>query len=361
MMNFRFGGRKTVKEDKLRVLMIGPDRSVHGGISGLVNSYYDAGMDEMIDLKYIGTMKEGTKLKKLFVAFTAYVRFCLCVGKYDIVHVNVASDNSFRRKALFIKCAKRRNKKIVIHQHGGNIEEYYETLDENGKKYIRDIFGMGDVVLVLTDKLRGFFENIVDKDKIRILPNGVKTSGVGEFAGEKDYSKILFLGRICKNKGISELLAAMDEIHEKRPDVKLYLGGIYEESDYISEVEARKSYVEALGWIDGKEKDELLDKCGILVLPSYFEGFPLSVIEGMLHGCAVIATCVGGIPEAIQNGVSGILIQPKNIKELKDAIEKVVNDAIFADSLSREGVKTAKSRYSLESNLEMLVKIYNIM
>ena len=80
--------------------MIGPDRSVHGGISGLVNGYYDAGIDEKIELKYIGTMKEGTKLKKLMVAFMAYARFMLCVGKYDIVHVNVASDNSFWRKAF---------------------------------------------------------------------------------------------------------------------------------------------------------------------------------------------------------------------------------------------------------------------
>ena len=338
--------------------MIGPDRSVHGGISGLVNGYYDAGIDEKIELKYIGTMKEGTKLKKLMVAFMAYARFMLCVGKYDIVHVNVASDNSFWRKAFFIEYAKRHNKKIVIHQHGGNIEEYYEKLDEKRKERVRSVFGMADVLLVLTDKLYGFFETIVDKEKIQILPNGVSTRNVDGREAEKDYTKILFLGRICRNKGISELLEAMDEIHGENPEVTLYLGGIYEEDEYISEVEKRASYVKALGWIMGTQKDELLDKCGILVLPSYFEGFPLSVIEGMLHGCAVISTDVGGIPEAIEDGVSGILIKPKDVEGLKKAIKRVVSDKEFAKSLSACGIKTAKEKYSLEKNLEKLVEIY---
>ncbi len=338
--------------------MIGPDRSVHGGISGLVNGYYHVGLDEKVNLKYIGTMKEGTKLKKLLVACFAYARFFLCVGRYDVVHVNVASDNSFWRKALFIKCAKRRGKKIVIHQHGGNIEEYYKKLDEKGKESVKSIFGMADVLLVLTDKLNDFFGTIVDKAKIRILPNGVSTQDVDVDVTEKDYTKILFLGRICRNKGMSELFAAMDEIHEKRPEITLYLGGIYEDDEYRSEVEKRSSYVKTLGWVMGTLKDEWLDKCGIMVLPSYFEGFPISVIEGMLHGCAVISTDVGGIPEAIEDGVSGILIKPKDVKGLKDAIESVAGDKEFAERLSRGGIKTAKEKFSLEKNLQKLVEIY---
>ncbi|MBR4357167.1 MAG: glycosyltransferase family 4 protein [Butyrivibrio sp.] len=345
-------------KEKIKVLMIGPDRSVHGGISGLVNGYYHVGLDKKVDLRYIGTMKEGSKLKKLMVAGLSYVRFCMCVGKYDIVHVNVASDNSFWRKALFIKCAKRRNKKIVIHQHGGNIDEYYESLDEKRKEQVRNIFGMADVLLVLTNGLNDFFGTIVDRRKILILPNGVVTQGVGVDKDKKDYTKILFLGRICRNKGISELLEAMDEIHAKNPEAMLYLGGIYEDNEYRSEVEKRASYVSSLGWITGKAKDDWLDKCGIFVLPSYFEGFPLSVIEGMLHGCAVVSTDVGGVPEAIEDGESGILIKPKDVEGLKNAIERIICDKNFAKKISNGGIKTAKEKYSLEKNTEKLIEIY---
>ena len=102
-----------MEKGKLKVLMVGPDRSVHGGISGVVNGLYEAGLDTRVDLKYIGTMKEGSKLRKLFVAGIAYLSFLFCVDKYDVVHVNVASDNSFKRKSLFVKVAKKHGKKVV--------------------------------------------------------------------------------------------------------------------------------------------------------------------------------------------------------------------------------------------------------
>ena len=63
---------KKTSNNKIKVLMIGPDRSVHGGISAVVNNYYEAGLDNRVDLKYIGTMKEGSKAYKLLVAIKAY-------------------------------------------------------------------------------------------------------------------------------------------------------------------------------------------------------------------------------------------------------------------------------------------------
>ena len=110
----------------LKVLMIGPDRSVHGGISGVVNNYYKAGLDKKVDLQYIGTMVEGSKLRKLMQAALAYVRFLSALPGAAIVHVNVASDASYVRKSLFIRTAHLFSKKIVIHQHGGDFQTFYE-------------------------------------------------------------------------------------------------------------------------------------------------------------------------------------------------------------------------------------------
>ena len=90
----------------MRVLMVGPDRNVHGGISGVVNNYYDAGLDKKIDLCYIGTMVEGSKIRKMIQAVMAYFRFLWKVPGYEIVHVNMASDTSYLRKSFFIKTAK---------------------------------------------------------------------------------------------------------------------------------------------------------------------------------------------------------------------------------------------------------------
>ena len=70
------------RQNKIRVLMVGPDRSVHGGISGVVNNYYEVGLDQRIDLCYIGTMVEGSKIRKLVQAVKAFFQFFYTFSRF---------------------------------------------------------------------------------------------------------------------------------------------------------------------------------------------------------------------------------------------------------------------------------------
>ncbi len=72
--------------------MVGPDRSVHGGISAVVNNLYDAGLDKMVNLTYIGTMKDGSRFRKLLIAGKAYLQFCRVIKHCDIVHIHFSSE-----------------------------------------------------------------------------------------------------------------------------------------------------------------------------------------------------------------------------------------------------------------------------
>ena len=138
------------RQNKIRVLMVGPDRSVHGGISGVVNNYYEAGLDQRIDLCYIGTMVEGSKIRKLVQAVKAFFQFLVRLPGYEIVHVNMASDSSYYRKSIFVRTAKAAKKKIVIHQHGGDFEGFYDReLSDKGREKVRKVLSMGDAFLVL--------------------------------------------------------------------------------------------------------------------------------------------------------------------------------------------------------------------
>ncbi len=345
--------------EKLKVLMVGPDRGVHGGISAVVNEMYSAGLDKKVNLKYIGTMKEGSKLKKLFVAAFAYVRFVFTVPAYDVVHVNFSSDSSFLRKSIFIKTAHAFGKRIVLHQHGGDFRTFYgKELSDKGRENVRRTLDMGDIMLVLTASWKEFFSGITAADKIKVFPNGIRTSIEDSDSVNKDFCKLLFLGRICKDKGIDELLDAVKKVHEENKRVKLYIGGIYEEADYKAKIESCSDFVEYLGWVSGEDKNRWLKECGILVLPSYYEGFPVSIIEAMFRESAVIASCVGGIPDIIEDGVDGLLIPPKDEAELKGAILRLVNDSDLAARLGKNGRNKVVKNYSVENNIDELVKIY---
>lgn len=346
-----------MEQNKIKVLMVGPDRSVHGGISGVVNNYYEAGLDKKIELYYIGTMAEGSKLRKLLRAAKAFLQFLFKLHFYNIVHVNVASDSSYYRKSFFIRAAKRAKKKIVIHQHGGDFEGfYYNELNERGRKKVRKVLSMGDAFLVLAPAWKEFFSQLLGQEKIIVLPNSIEIPP----RTEKEYGvhKILFLGRLCKTKGVGELLSVMPRIREKYPDVQLYLGGIFEDKELEKQAFALKDYVTFLSWITGEEKKKYLKECDIFVLPSYFEGQPVSILEAMAYSCAIVASETGGIPQMIIDGRTGIFVEPKNEASLQMGLEKVLSSASFAKNLGEEARKKVAAEFSIKSNMEQLLLIY---
>lgn len=349
--------------EKIRILMVGPDRGVHGGISAVINNYYEAGLDSMVDLKYIGTMREGSRGKKLFIAAAAYLKFLFALGNCDIVHVNASSDNSIMRKSFFIRAAYRHNKKIVLHQHGGDFKNYFENqISDKRREYLRNILDMSDVMLVLTSSWKEYFSGITDAGKIRVFPNCVSVkkemdAGRVDFGAGRDMNRILFLGRVCKDKGIDELLTAVSEIGSVNKDVKLCIGGIYEDENYRSKIEGSKN-VQFLGWISGKEKERYLRECGVFVLPSYYEGLPVSVLEAMAAGCVVVASEVGGIPDVVTDGVNGILVPPKDTEALKNALLRVMDDDSYADKLRVSAYEKVRDNYSSSASVEKLVNIY---
>lgn len=355
---------KKTSENKIHVLMIGPDRSVHGGISAVVNNYYEAGLDNRVDLKYIGTMKEGSKAYKLLVAIKAYREFCHELKWADVVHVNVASDNSFRRKALFIKKAKQAGKKLVIHQHGGDFRTFfYEQNNAGGRKKIVDTLCMADKLIVLSEGWKEFFSEVISKEHkkpvINVLNNTISIPKEAEVS-TKLYGehKLLFLGRICKDKGISELIEAVDTLSKEFPGIHLYLGGIYEDEGYRSLIDKHTDTMTYLGWIDGETKREYLKKCDILVLPSYYEGFPVSVIEGMAYGCAVAATRVGAVPEIIEDGTDGILIEPKDSVSLTEGLRELLSDEWNLERIGRGAALRASQDYNITNTINELIRIY---
>ncbi len=349
--------RPSAEEKKKKVLMIGPARTVRGGVSAVVNTYYEAGLDRQVKLRYIATMEDGTRLHKLLVAVRALFRFLGCVKDYDIVHVHMASDVSIYRKMIFIRIAHWWKKKVIIHQHGGNIKEFYFCQCSRRKqKQIRKTLGQARKLLVIAPYLQEIFEQIVDREKIVLLPNSVFIPG----KVEKDYSqqKLLFLGRLCREKGIGELLTACEELHHEFPEMELYLGGAWEESGLKQKADGLGEWVHQLGWIGPEKKDRMLRECNIFLLPSYFEGHPVSLLEGMAYGCACIASDIGGVRQMLEPGENGLTVPVKDEAALKQAIKTCLQDIELQKRLGTAGAERTREEYDIQQNIRKLIRIY---
>ncbi len=344
----------------MKVLMIGAGREVRGGVSSVVNSYYEAGLDKLCELTYLPTMKDGSKLKKLLVAVRARIRFERLVKETDILHVHMSSDNSFYRKAVFIRKAYREKKKIIIHMHGSTFDVFYKKrCNEKQKKEVRDIFAMADKVIALSEDWKEFLgKYICEADKIQVIYNAVKIPE----SYEKDYSnrKMLFLGRLGQRKGTYDLIEALPMIFQKFPDAHMYFGGDgeRERAEALCREKGISDHVTFLGWVRGEEKEKYLKACSIYVLPTYHEGMPMSVLEAMAYGMAVVSTYVGGIPHLITDGENGLLCEAGDVEHLKKSLSKILFFPAICESMGKKACGIVAKNFNIAQNIEKVFLIY---
>lgn len=117
--------------------------------------------------------------------------------------------------------------------------------------------------------------------------------------------------------------------------------------------------VEFLGWIDGERKSRLLSVADIFVLPSYYEGLPISLLEAMSWGIPIISTTVGGIPELVRDGTSGILIEPGDVHALAHALSTLAADGALRDRMGRAGRSQVAESFSRDVVLPRLEGLYS--
>lgn len=345
--------------EKLRVLMIGPDRLMKGGVSTVVNNYYDVGIENYVDLPYISTVLDGNKFQKLWMAVKSYIVFSKVYRHYDILHVHMAANASFIRKAFFVKKAYKAGMKIIIQEHGGDFNSFYDKLDDGERVLVAEVFSMASKLIVLSEEWKEFFSNgICAPEKIVVLHNGV-------IVPEKQITlyhshKVIYLGRLCKEKGIYDLLQAIPAVIEVIPDAQFVLCGDGELEQVKSEA-ARLGVTKAiklLGWVRGEKKEKILSTCETLVLPSYYEGMPMVVLEAMSYGYSVIASNVGGTPHIIKDGVNGILINPGDVVALSTHLIRVLSDDKLREQYGKAARKTIEEGFDLNNSVKFLYDTY---
>ncbi len=157
---------------------------------------------------------------------------------------------------------------------------------------------------------------------------------------------VMCVGRLYVTKGIDYLIKAIPIVLEKRNDIKVVLvgGGIHREQyEKLAKDLGIKNKVLFLGNKDNVE--ELLRIADIFCLPSIRDNFPFSILEAMAEGKPVIATKVGGIPEAVVDKVTGLLVPPRNVRELALATNSLLEDSNLAKRLGSNAKKRVKEKF----------------
>ena len=171
----------------------------------------------------------------------------------------------------------------------------------------------------------------------------------------------LFIGNILKTKGVFELLEAFYLLTKKLPDTYLIFIGDGKERKVLVQKATRIGISNEVIFVGRRPHEEIsrwLSMADALVLPSHSEGLPNVIVEAMACQRTVIATRVGGIPEIIVDGQSGILVESKDSAALMTAMEKVATDKDLRYKLGSVGRQIVITKFSWDENIKNLTNIY---
>lgn len=231
---------------------------------------------------------------------------------------------------------------------------YYEII----KNIIRDKF-LENINLFIAPSIniKKDFENLGIANSIHVH------HGINLFNYSKviDRNNLLYVGRLSDEKGIEYLLNAMPYIIKRFPAIHLNIIGDGSEKEYFKKIVEQLNLVNNISFIgqaSNKKLQNYYKNSTILVVPSICsESFGLVGPEAMSVGRPVIASRVGGIPEWLDDGKTGYLVEPGNPEQIAEKVIKLLSDRKLMELMGKNARKKAE-QFSIEKHVDKLEKIY---
>lgn len=318
----------TDKDILKKVLVIGPDIKAGGGMAEVLK-VHRTHIFSNEEFDYLQTnSRRGTIIGAFYLlGLLACIPFKRLKGK-KLLHIHASHGKSFYRKLIILYWSKLFGFKSLVQWHGGEAEEFFKK--PINRRFLKRMIKNSKGIMVLSNYWKKLFSQYADVETY-IIPNIIERR---ENIQRELHTPLtfLFLGSIVREKGIFEMLEAFKALINHTTEWKLIVCGNGKDEKAMKEFISKNNLqgrVIIAGWVEDNEKREKLEESDVMVLPSYAEAFPVSILEGMSYRLPVIATSVGSIPEMIENFREGILVNPKDSEQLKESIK------FYLDNLER--------------------------
>lgn len=354
------------------MLVVGQGPPTAGGIPTFVtNLVNDEALKRRVDLDYLNTTPQTTKkpgklaLSNFLLLFAHAREIFGRARRVDVVHLNLAPAPLLPLlRALVLSAAARLGRaKVILHAHTGRLH-----IAARGAAYrfvLRLVLRLVDVFVVVSVLAEEAARPL--GGKVVRLANGIDP---GDFrTGPKsEPPELVFVGTICERKGLIDLRDALVRLREDgdgrlalRPvligDAKQEGPGVFERIQRSYE-EAGLNEAEFTGALARDEVKERLARASIFCLPSHWEGFPLSLLEGMAAGAAIVASDVGDVPEMLDDGKAGVVVPVKDVTALHDALARLATEDAERERLGAAARARVKSAYRQSALVDALADLY---
>ena len=348
------------------VYLIGPSTDTQGGIGYVIGRYFDSDLRRQFRLIHIITQRDGSSLIKAWTFAKALFSFVFLKLKRGgrLVHIHSSSGPSFWRKSILLMIAKCMGCKVIFQIHSGAFIDYYQRGGRTFRFFMRRLLGSADSIVVLSDSWKVKMQEICGaRGCLEVIGNPIDT---GKYRSRRVFkdgapnARLLFLGALIKGKGVYDIVECTRLLKARGLALEVTLAGNreLEQVRRCSERAGVEDMIHLPGWVSEPEKLELLKRSDLLLLPSYWEGLPLCVLEAMACGLPVVCTNVGGMVDLVTDGENGFLVAPGDVDALADCIAKLVQDPTLRNEMGRRNTEKTQNLYSLPVISQKLADLY---
>ncbi len=341
------------------VLVASPSLDAISGVTTHALSLIGSPLQASFELVHFQVGSEGRAEGRLaMLARLAASPFALAVAivrhGVDIVHLNTSLNaKAFWRDAAYAAVAKLLGASVVLQKHGGTLGEFAAR---QPAFLVRAALRLPDAIAVLSREEVRAFSAFVPGKPVALLPNGIDVSLFRKKAGEEKKTaslNLIYVGRLAPRKGLEEIVEALALARGRGLEARLVIcGGGPLEAALRERAQALGLHaaVDFAGPTYGADKARRLGAADVLLLPSYSEGLPYAVLEGMAAGAVPVVTPVGALPDVIEEGVHGLFVPVGDAGAIAVALERLAADR---DRLARQA-GAARRRISSAYSLDRL-------
>ncbi len=282
------------------------------------------------------------------IVYTAHDLKCLCANYRMLVNNRVCEDCRGHR---YYHCFKN------VCVKGSRLKSLVNVIEMTLHRLLKS-YDLVDIIITPSKFYqKKFLEFGFPREKVVYLPNFLDA---GPDAPDQDLANyFIYLGRLSDEKGMLTLLKAMEQVE----GIELYIIGTGAMAEEIEGQIAEKNLggkVKLLGFKSGPELDSLIRKAMFSVMPSeWYENAPYSLLEMMAYGKPVIGAAIGGIPEMIDEGRSGLLFKPGDHRELAEKICVLKDDPDLVLQYGRQARAKLIKDFNSRDHFSKLMQIYN--
>lgn len=353
-------------DSEFRALILSPDPGRQGGVRDFVEGFKSR-LRPPVRAEGFRVGRHG-RIGGVVGAFADAVRlFSQLASRPDVVHLNPSLNKAIVREALAMLALRLRGmRSVLVFIHGWDMQ-WEKRIDESfvWRWLLRRAYGRAPRIVVLAERFR---EKLLKwgfaRGQVAVMTtffDGAQFDGLVRDRRDEAV-QLLFLSRFVRAKGGYEVIEAFARVASDYPELRLVCAGDGPDAGGMKALAQQLGVAERVefpGFVSGEAKARLLLDSDVFVLPtSYGEGCPVSLLEAMASGMAVVTAAAGGIPEVFRDGENGILLQRVSADAVEAGLRCLLEDPRARQTIGEHNRQQAWARFEAATVSAQVVGLY---